>query len=360
MSKLFSELPVGSLTTRNRLWMAPMCQYSADPTGPEMGRPNDWHFTHYASRGFGGVGAIIVESTAVNPVGRISPFDLCLHDDDQIPSFARLASLIASTGATPGIQLGHAGRKASGPRPWEEQSLLYPPESAEGWQPLAPSAIEFAPLYAPPVEMTGEQVEHTIEDFVSAARRAVEAGFQLIEIHGAHGYLVHQFLSPRSNQRTDKWGQDRQLFALTIIERLRGIVPVLGIRISATDWLEKDPEPSWTVDDSKILVERARDLGLDFVDVSTGGNDPYAKIPVGDEFQVPFATEIYPLGVTTSTVGRLTSPHRAEELIGTSTDIISVGRQLLSDPFLPQLWRGKLGDPVDYPEPYQRAWRRLS
>lgn len=358
MSKLFSPIEIGPFSVRNRLWMSPMCQYSAEPSGPELGRPNDWHFTHYQSRGYGGVGAVIVESTAVSPEGRLSPFDLSLHDDAQLESFTRLASMIKETGATPGIQLGHGGRKSSGARPWEGSELLYPPSSEIGWEPVAPSAIEFSDSYYLPRALTGDEVEELIEKFVAAAQRAVAAGFELIELHGAHGYLIHQFLSPRTNHRTDKWGEDRAAFPLEIIRRVRPIAPALGIRISATEWAENEEEPSWTLADTVEFIERAQAEGIDFVDVSTGGNLPDVEVPSGDEYQVPFAERVHEVGVPTSTVGRIVDPLSAEELIGAKTDVVSIGRQLLSDPYLPQLWRRRLGEKLELPIQYHRAWWR--
>lgn len=351
MSIIFSPITIGDVTVRNRLWMSPMCQYMADPA---TGLPNDWHYRHYAERGYGGSGAIIVEATAVNREGRISPYDLVLDSDEQLEAFTKLASVIKATGATPGIQIGHAGRKASGPRPWE--MIAFPPESEIGWQPVAPSPIAFDG-YPEPTELSGEQIEGIIDDFATCAELAVRAGFEIIEIHGAHGYLVHQFLSPLSNTRTDEWGRDRTAFVRAITERLRPIVPgVLAIRISATDWL--DNVESWTVDDSIALCSTLKSMGLDLVDVSSGGNTADAPIVTGEAYQVPFARQIYPVALVTSTVGRLTDPIAAEALIGEATDIISIGRQLLSDPYLPQAWRWALGDGPELPDPYHRAWKR--
>lgn len=338
-----------------------MCQYSAAPSGEDLGRPNDWHYVHYASRGWGGIGAIIVESTAVTENGRISPFDLAIHNDDQIPSFTKLAELIKSTGATPGIQLGHAGRKGSGPRPWDEQTVLYPSTSEIGWNPVAPSAIPFSDMYETPHELTEDEIQGLIDSYAQAARRAVEAGFEIIELHGAHGYLIHEFLSPLSNQRTDRWGEDRMLFGLEVIKAVRKEVPgALAIRISATDWCEftDDERVGWTVAESVEFIERAKELGLDFVDVSTGGNIPNIKIPAGPGYQVRFAREIAKTGVPVGSVGLITEATQAEQIVRDGVDVAILGRVLLSDPYLPQAWRTRLREMPEFAQPYHRQFMR--
>lgn len=361
MSQLFTPITIGPLTVRNRAWMSPMCQYSAVPSGEEMGRPNDWHYVHYPTRGWGGVGAIIVESTAVTANGRISPFDLAIHNDEQIPSFTKLAELIASTGATPGIQLGHAGRKGSGPRPWEEPAILYPSGSDIGWQPVAPSAIRFSDMYETPHELTETEILDLIDSFAQAARRAVEAGFEIIELHGAHGYLIHSFLSPVSNQRTDRWGEDRMLFGLEVIKAVRREVPgVLAIRISATDWCEftEDERTGWTVAESAEFIARAKKLGLDFVDVSSGGNLPDIKIPGGPGYQVRFARELAEAGLPRSAVGLITEAVQAEQVARESADVIMLARVLLSDPYVLQAWRARLREKPEFAQPYHRQLMR--
>ncbi|WP_182354074.1 NADH:flavin oxidoreductase/NADH oxidase [Flaviflexus huanghaiensis] len=362
MSQLFSPITVGGVTVRNRAWMSPMCQYSAEPSGAEMGRPHDWHGVHYASRGWGGVGAVIVEATAVTADGRISPFDLSLHSDDQIPSFTRLADLIRSTGAVPGMQLGHAGRKASGPRPWDEPALLYPASSDIGWQPVAPSAIPFSGLYEDPRELTGDEIEGVIEAFAQAAQRAVEAGFEIIELHGAHGYLLHQFMSPLSNTRTDRWGgENRTAFPLEVIRAVRPHVPgALAIRVSATDWCEfvGDERTGWSVADTVSFVREAKKLGLDFVDVSSGGNIPDIKVPAGPGYQVRFARDLAEAGVPRSAVGLITEAVQAEQIIRESADVAMLGRILLSDPYVLQAWRTRLREKPDVAQPYHRGLLR--
>lgn len=359
MSQLFSPITVGPVTVRNRAWMSPMCQYSAQPSGEEMGRPNDWHVVHYASRGWGGVGAVIVEATAVTADGRISPYDLSLHSDEQIPSFTRLADLIRSTGAVPGIQLGHAGRKASGPRPWEEQALLYPADSEIGWQPVAPSPIPFADVYTDPRELTGDEIEVLIDAFAQAARRAVEAGFEIIELHGAHGYLLHEFMSPLSNTRTDRWGgENRTAFPLEVIRAVRRVVPgALAIRVSATDWCEfvGDERTGWTVAETAAFVREAKELGLDFVDVSSGGNLPDVRIPAGPGYQVRFARELAGAGVPRGTVGLITEAVQAEQIVRESAEVVMLGRVLLSDPYVLQAWRTRLREKPEYAQPYHRG-----
>ncbi|WP_182169734.1 NADH:flavin oxidoreductase/NADH oxidase [Flaviflexus equikiangi] len=361
MSSLFSPITIGSVTARNRAWMSPMCQYSAAPAGEEMGRPTDWHDVHYASRGWGGVGAVIVEATAVTPEGRISPFDLSLHSDDSIPSFARLAKLIRSTGAVPGIQLGHAGRKASGPRPWDEARLVYPSSSEIGWEPVAPSAIGFSDMYMEPRELSDGEITALIESFAQATRRAVEAGFEIIELHGAHGYLIHQFLSPLSNTRTDRWGGDsRAAFPLAVLEAMRKETPgALAIRVSATDWCEfVDDRAGWTVADTVSFVREAKDLGLDFVDVSSGGNVPDVRIPAGPGYQVRFARDLAQTGVPTGTVGLITEAVQAEQIVRESADVVLLGRSLLSDPYLLQAWRTRLREEPAMAQPYHRQLTR--
>lgn len=362
MSQLFTPITIGPVTVRNRAWMSPMCQYSAEPAGEEMGRPNEWHYVHYASRGWGGIGAVIVEATAVTADGRISPFDLSLHSDEQIPSFARLADLIRSTGATPGIQLGHAGRKASGPRPWEEQRLLYPVGSEIGWQPVAPSAVPFADIYTDPRELTGDEIIALIDAFAQAARRAVEAGFEIIELHGAHGYLLHQFMSPLSNIRTDEWsGDNRTVFPLEVLRAVRRQVPgALAIRVSATDWCEfvGDERTGWTLADTVQFIRDAKDAGLDFVDVSSGGNVPDIKIPAGPGYQVRFARELAAAGVPRGSVGLITEAVQAEQVVRESADVAMLGRILLSDPYVIQAWRARLREKPEFAQPYHRQLMR--
>lgn len=360
MSQLFTPITIKNVTVRNRAWMSPMCQYSASPSDDDLGRPNDWHYVHYASRGWGGVGAIIVESTAVTENGRISPYDLALHNDDQIPSFTRLAELIASTGATAGIQLGHAGRKGSGPRPWEPE-VLHPKDSKLGWEPVAPSPIRFSDSYETPHELTEDEILDLIDSFAEAARRAVEAGFKIIELHGAHGYLIHEFLSPLSNKRTDRWGQDRVLFGLEVIKAVRAVVPdVLAIRISATDWCEfvDDSRQGWTVAESVEFIRRAKELGLDFVDVSTGGNIPDIQIPAGPGYQVRFAAQIAETGTPTGSVGLITEATQAEQIVRDSADVAILGRVLLSDPYVTQAWRARLREEPEFAQPYHRQLMR--
>lgn len=361
MSQLFTPITIGNVTARNRAWMSPMCQYSAAPLGEELGRPNDWHYVHYPTRGWGGVGAIIVESTAVSAEGRLSPYDLSIHNDDQIPSFTKLAQLISATGAVPGIQLGHAGRKASGPRPWEEQTLLYPSGSEIGWKPVAPSPIAFSEVYEEPHELTEDEILGLIDSFGQAARRAAEAGFQIAELHGAHGYLIHQFLSPISNQRTDRWGQDRMLFGLEAIKAVRREFPgVVAIRLSATDWCEftDDPRTGWTVEETRTFINRAKEIGLDFADISSGGNIPDVKIPAGPGYQVGFARELADTGVPRSAVGLITEAVQAEQVVRESADVVMLARVLLSDPYVLQAWRTRLREKPEFAQPYHRQLMR--
>ncbi|MFB7505345.1 oxidoreductase, partial [Streptomyces broussonetiae] len=242
MSALFEPITLREVTIPNRVWMPPMCQYSAEPEGPLTGAPLDWHLAHYGARATGGTGLIIVEATAVSPEGRISPYDLGLWNDTQVEAFRRITGFLTTQGAVPGIQLGHGGRKSSTERPWKGGAPIGP--QAPGWQALAPSAVPFDERHPVPTEMTMDQIREIIGQFAAAAGRALAAGFEIAEIHGAHGYLINEFLSPHSNRRTDAYGgsyENRTRFALEVVDAVREVWPEskpLFFRISATDWLQ--------------------------------------------------------------------------------------------------------------------------
>ncbi|MDR1187596.1 MAG: NADH:flavin oxidoreductase/NADH oxidase [Bifidobacteriaceae bacterium] len=359
MTKLFSPIKFGSVTARNRLWVSPMCQYSA--TGKD-GKAQPWHLAHYGALAQGGAGLVVLEATGVVPEGRITPWDLGLWEDSQVQGLAEIVSFLAGHGVLAGIQLGHAGRKGSTQAMWEGSDYL--PESSGGYQTYAPSPIAFGDLPVP-LELTLDQIAGLIEAFASAARRAAQAGFDVIELHGAHGYLIHQFLSPLSNHRLDQYGgslENRCRFALEIIAAVRQAIGpdrTLAMRISATDWADG----GWDLEQSVQLVSWAKDTGLDHIDVSTGALVADAKVPVAPGYQAPFAGEIRRrTGLSTSTVGVIETPEQAEGLIEEGTvDAVMLGRPFLRDPHTPVKWATQLGlEPTDWcPPQYATAgWRR--
>lgn len=364
MSVLFEPYQLRSLTFRNRIWVAPMCQYSAEPTGPSAGVPNDWHFAHLAARAVGGAGLVMTEATAVNAVGRISPQDLGIWNEQQADAFARVTAFISSQGAEPGIQLAHAGRKASTAQPWKGGHPVAIQDG--GWLPVGPSPIAFAEGHPVPHELTSDEIAAVVQDFRSAAERALAAGFRVAEVHGAHGYLIHQFLSPHSNHRTDSYGgsfDNRIRLALEVTDAVRSVwpedLPVL-FRVSATDWLAEvgDPRPGWTADETVELARRLRSHGVDLVDASTGGNVADVRIPVGAGYQVPFARRIREeAGVASGAVGLITEPVQAEKIIADGdADVILLARELLRDPYWPLHAARELGVDVPAPDQYARAF----
>lgn len=352
MALLFEPLQIRSITLQNRITVAPMCQYSADD-----GFANDWHVVHLGSRAVGGAALIILEATAVTPEGRITPKDLGIWKDEHIAGLKRITTFLESFGAVPGIQLAHAGRKASSHIPWEGGEPLKPEEGA--WTTLGPSAIPFKEDSPPPVEMTKEQIAKLIQDFKTAAQRALQAGFKVIEIHGAHGYLLHEFFSPLSNHRTDEYGgsfENRIRLLVEVTEAIREVWPEdypLFVRISATDWVEG----GWTVDNSIALTKILKTKGVDLIDCSTGGNSTGVRIPLVPMYQVPFSEQVKKgAGIMTGAVGLITTPQQCEQILQEQqADLIMLARQMLRDPYFPLHAAKVLGVDVPWPSQYLRA-----
>jgi 2,4-dienoyl-CoA reductase-like NADH-dependent reductase (Old Yellow Enzyme family) len=352
MSVLFSPLRLRGLELRNRIAMSPMCQYSSTD-----GFPNDWHVVHLASRAVGGVGLVLTEATAVSPEGRISPADTGIWSDAQGEAWAGIAGLVRSHGAAVGMQLAHAGRKASTHVPWRGGKEVPPGEG--GWPTVAPSAIRFAADYPEPRALAPGEIRQVVDDFASAARRAQRAGFDCVEIHAAHGYLLHQFLSPLSNERADAYGgslDNRLRLTLEVARAVRETwpkeQPVL-LRLSASDWAEG----GWDLEQSVELCRRLREIGIDLVDCSSGGRVAHARIAPGPGYQVPFAAAIRErAGVATGAVGLITEPAQAEEVVASGkADLVLLARALLRDPYWPLHAAGALGGDVAWPVQYLRA-----
>jgi 2,4-dienoyl-CoA reductase-like NADH-dependent reductase (Old Yellow Enzyme family) len=352
---LLSPLSIGGLQLRNRIVMSPMCQYSA-----EEGMANDWHLVHLGSRAAGGMSLVIVEATAVTRDGRISPGDLGIWTDAHAEPLARIARFIRSQGAAAGIQLAHAGRKASHNLPWHGGATLKPGEG--GWNVIGPSSIPFDDADPPPLALDEAGIHGIIEAFEAAARRALLAGFQIIEIHAAHGYLLHEFLSLLSNHRNDSYGgtlENRMRLLLEVSQRLRRLLPKevpLFVRISATDWVEG----GWDIDQSVILCRRLKDVDVDLIDVSSGGMTPKARIPVGKGYQVPFARRIRAeAGIRTGAVGLITEPRHANEIItGGDADLVFLARELLGEPYWALKAQTELGGEPSWPIQYGYAVKR--
>lgn len=330
MSKLLDSIKIKNITLKNKIVMSPMCQYSA-----EDGFVNDWHFVHYGSRAVGGCGAIILEAAAVSPEGRISYADLGIWKDEHIENLSRIASFVEKYGSVPGIQLAHAGRKASCEITWKGGVQLQQGENS--WQTVSASSIPFNESDIVPVELSKDMIGGVISDFKEAAKRSVKAGFKILEIHAAHGYLVHQFLSPLTNKRTDEYGgsfENRIRFLLEIIDEVNTVIDQkhsLWVRISATDWADG----GWNEVESVQLAKILKEKGVDLIDVSSGGLLPHAKIPVKPNYQVPFAEKIkQEADIMVGAVGLITEANQAEKLLEENKcDLIIIGRELLRNPY---------------------------
>jgi 2,4-dienoyl-CoA reductase-like NADH-dependent reductase (Old Yellow Enzyme family) len=350
---LFQPLTQRGVTFRNRIAVSPMCQYSS-----EDGFANDWHLVHLGSRAVGGAALVLMEATAVEARGRISPFDQGIWKDEHIPFLTRIASFLKQFGAVAGVQLAHAGRKASVRRPWEGGAAI--PEGEGGWQTVAPSAVPFRPSDPVPAELSKSEIHATVNAFVAATRRALQTGFQVAEIHGAHGYLLHEFLSPLSNRRSDEYGgpfENRIRFALETIEAVRAAWPQelpLWLRISATDWVDG----GWTIDDSVQLARRVKPMGVDLIDCSSGGSSLEQKIAMAPGYQVPFAERIRAeAGIATGAVGMIMEPEQAEQIIGDGkADMVLLAREFLRDPYFPLNAAHALGAEIEPPLQYLRAF----
>ncbi len=351
---LFEPWTARGVTTRNRIVVSPMCQYSS-----EDGFANDWHFVHLGALSKGGAGIVFTEATAVSPEGRISPHDLGIYRDEHITELKRATSFIKRFGAVPGIQLAHAGRKASTPRPWDEGFQI--PIDQGGWQVLGPTAIPFRDEYPHPRAMNQSDILRVVEAFGLATRRADQAGFEIVEVHAAHGYLIHQFLSPISNTRSDEYGGSLQKRFRLLEEVCLSVRAAWGedrpifVRVSATDWAEG----GLTIEDSIQIAKWLRDLGIDLIDVSTGGNHSHAKIPVGPGYQVRFAEAIRKESeIAVGAVGMITDPIQGETILSTGqADLILMARELLRNPNWPIQAAKQLGVKLDYiPNQYIRAW----
>lgn len=352
MSKLLSPLTIKDITFRNRIAISPMCQYSATD-----GFANDWHLVHLGSRAVGGASLIIQEATAVSPEGRISPGDLGLYKDEHIEKLKSITSFIHQHGAIAGIQLAHAGRKASCAIPWKGVKQLK--ENEGGWTTVSPTALTFNPEDDAPKELDLDGIKKVISDFKVAAQRSLQAGYKLIEIHAAHGYLIHQFLSPLSNRRTDKYGvsfDNRIRLLLEIVESVQTVWPQnlpLFVRISATDWAEG----GWNIEEAVRLSSILKQNGVDLIDCSSGGLVPYQKIQLGPGYQVAFAERIKKeTGILTGAVGLITEAQQAEDILEKSqADLILIARTSLRDPYFALNAAKILGEDIEWPLQYKRA-----
>jgi 2,4-dienoyl-CoA reductase-like NADH-dependent reductase (Old Yellow Enzyme family) len=357
MSALFSPFTLRGTTFRNRAWVSPMCQYSSTD-----GHPSDWHLVHLGSLARGGAGLVVQEATAVTPEGRISPWDAGIWTDAQAAGYARIVDFVRGQGAVPGIQLAHAGRKGSTQRPWDGHGYV---EAADGgYGTVAPSPIAFGD-WPPPKELSTDDIAGLVEAFAAAARRALAAGFEVAEVHGAHGYLIHEFLSPLSNQRADGYGGDlagRSRFLLEVVRAVRGVWPddrPLFVRLSATDWVHG----GWDVEQTVEVARGLASEGVDLVDVSSGGLSPDQQITLGPGYQVPFARRVREgSGLPVAAVGLITSPQQAEQVLAEgSADAVVMARELLRNPHWPLLAAVELGEGPDlWPDQYLRAVPRKS
>jgi 2,4-dienoyl-CoA reductase-like NADH-dependent reductase (Old Yellow Enzyme family) len=349
---LFDPLQIRDVTLRSRIVVSPMCQYSS----PD-GFATDWHLVHLGSRAVGGAALVFTEACAVTPEGRISPWDLGIWKDEHIEPLARIARFIREQAAVPGIQLAHAGRKGSTKRPWEGVGEV--PESEGGWKPLAPSPVAFGPSYPVPAALDEAGIRRIVNAFAEAARRALDAGFEVLELHAAHGYLIHEFLSPLSNQRTDSYGgslDHRIRFLCETVAAVRKVWPArlpLFVRISATDWVEG----GWDLDQSIDAVKKIAPLGVDLIDCSSGGLDARQKIPAQPGYQAPFAQQIRDsTGVMTGAVGMIEVPAMASQILRQNkADVVIFAREFLRRPYWPLEEASKMGVPLPWAAQYLRA-----
>ena len=352
MPHLFDEFRLRDITVRNRIGVSPMCQYSS-----REGLANEWHFVHLASRAVGGAGLVFTEAAAVTPEGRISPQDLGVWSERHFEPLARVTHFIDQQGAIAGIQLAHAGRKASTYRPWSGQGEI--PENEGGWSTVAPSALSFADDYPMPAALAVTGIRALQDAFAKAAERSFQAGFRVVEIHAAHGYLFHEFLSPLSNHRTDQYGgsfENRTRFLRDTVAAVRAVLPErcpLFVRISCTDWVEG----GWDIEQSVELARQLKSLGVDVIDCSSGGNVKSAEIPVGTGYQTPFAARIRrEAGIPTAAVGMITGAAQADHIIrGGEADLVLLARELLRSPYWPLEAARELGHDTTWPSQYLRA-----
>ncbi len=352
MSQLFSPFTLRELTFRNRVFVSPMCQYSCID-----GMPNEWHLVHLGSRAVGGAAMVMTEAASVTPEGRISPEDAGIWSDAHADGWRPIAAFIKAQGAVPAIQLAHAGRKASTFSPWRGHGAVLP--DAGGWPVVGPADLPFSSSYPVPRQMTIVEIGEMVEAFVAAAKRSLAAGFEVPEIHGAHGYLIHEFLSPLSNLRTDEYGgslENRMRFPLQVCDAVRNIWPAhlpVMLRISASDW----KEGGWDVHQSIEFCKRAKALGIDLIDVSSGGNVHDAKMTIRPGYQVPFARAIRAgADIAIGAVGLITEPVQAEQIIADGdADCVFLARALLRDPYWPRHAALELGDTLEWPDQYKRA-----
>ena len=353
MSHLFEPLKLRDITLRNRIAVSPMCEYSSHD-----GFANQWHLVHLGSRAVGGAGLVLTEAIAVTADGRISPQDLGIWKDEHVEKLAEIVAFVKGNGAVAGTQLAHAGRKASTAPPWLGGGTVLPENG--GWSPIyAPSAIAFSDESIVPKALSVDEIGGLVQAFARAAERSLAAGCEVVELHGAHGYLIHEFLSPLSNTRDDAYGgsfENRTRFAREVASAVRAVWPErlpLFARISATDWAEG----AWDLEQSVELARIFKTLGVDLVDASSGGAVPYAKIDVGPGFQVPFAERIRrEAGIATGAVGMITEAHQADAIVREGkADLVLLARELLRDPYWPLRAAGELGVDVEWPAQYRRA-----
>lgn len=355
MSHLFEPIALRGLTLPNRIVISPMCQYSAD-----NGNATPWHMAHISSLALGGAGLFCIEATAVSPEGRITPGCLGLWNDENEAALGEIMKVVrATSNSAMAIQLGHAGRKASSAAPWKGGQLILPEDG--GWQPVGPSAVPHKPDEPAPVELSLQDLVRIRDDFVAAARRAVRLGFEAIELHAAHGYLLHQFLSPVANRRTDAYGgtlENRMRFPLEVFAAVRAVVPdaiPMGVRVSGTDWV--DDEPSWDIDQTITFAQEVKQAGADWIDVSSGGVSPKQKIPVAPGYQVPLAEAVkQAVGLPVMAVGLITEPSQANAIVANGqADMVALGRAMLYNPRWAWHAAVELGATVEGPPQYWRC-----